>query len=78
MPFRTAFPYFERFVPYVIVKNKKYKNALLLAPEYSNNSAAERLSSEKKYYKEVSNMLKDLNINLVGIKTRHAEDYFNT
>jgi len=75
----TSFPYFERFLPGLAQKNgaHSYQKALCLAPDYLNNVPAESIKSEYEVYKDIADMLADLNIELIGIKTRHQHHFKN-
>ncbi|MDB3917360.1 hypothetical protein N9357_02725 [bacterium] len=74
----TSFPYFERFLPTKKVKNdNQYKTALLLSPDLLTNVTIEKTQSEYKYYKDISTLLKELGIELIGIKNRHTFQYRN-
>jgi hypothetical protein len=73
----TSFPYLEKFIPIHKKTNKFYKKALILSPDYSNISPSEKVSSEYKFYQDVIKLLNDLNIEIVGIKSRHSFQFQN-
>ena len=73
----TPFPYFEKFLTIKRNTKEKYNRALILKPDYQNNSVAERLSAEKKYYNDLCILLETLNIKVAGIKARHIQDFKN-
>ena len=74
----TSFPYFERFLPIKIERNlNQYKKALLLSPDILTTIMLEKTDAEYKYYKEVYTLLKELGIELIGIKNRYTFHYRN-
>lgn len=76
--FITSFPYFEQFLPVVLTKDtNNYRTALLLSPDYYNHVTLEKSYAEFKYYKEVYTLLKELEIELLGIKSRYQFHYRN-
>jgi hypothetical protein len=76
--FITSFPYFERFLPLRKINNaEQYKKVLLLSPDVLTNITLEKTDAEHKYYKEVVNLLKELGMEIIGIKSRHAFQFSN-
>ena len=76
--FITSFPYFERFLPVILTKNtNKYRTALLLSPDNYNHVTLEKSDAEYKYFKEVSALLNELGIEIIGIKSRYQHHYRN-
>jgi hypothetical protein len=74
----TSFPYFERFLP--IVKGGKassYKKVLILSPDFLNFFPGEKISEEYRFYEQICLFFKKLNIEIVGIKSRHHFNFQN-
>lgn len=67
----TSYPYFSRFAR-VILPEKSGKNirALVLTPDFINMSPLSRYGDFFKYIENVCKMLKEINIDLIGIKSR--------
>jgi hypothetical protein len=76
--FISSFPYFARFLPQIKVNDtERYKKVILLSPDVMMNITSEKTDAEYKYYKEVFNLLKELGMEIVGIKNRHVFQYHN-
>ena len=74
----SSFPYFERFLP-LPAKNKTkiYKKVLLLSLDMYNHVPLEKAGAEYQYYREIVELMDELNIEIVGIKARHIHSYRN-
>jgi len=71
----TSFPYFECFYPANLVRSSYYRKALILSPDNMNMCPAEKIGEELVFYREVSQLLKNLGIDLIGIKARHKMQF---
>ena len=69
----SSLPYFTKFIP---IKNKvnpiEYRKALIASPDVFNTSPIESVGAEYEFYKMVVNLLDELNIHILGIKSRSA------
>ena len=75
---RSPNGHFERFLPLRKINNaEQYKKVLLLSPDVLTNITLEKTDAEYKYYKEVFNLLKELGMEIIGIKSRHAFQFKN-
>ena len=65
------FPYLERFLPLKETNTSAYYKALVLSPDIVNVCPGEKIGEEMVFYHEISQLLEDLGIELIGIKSRH-------
>jgi hypothetical protein len=74
----TSFPFFEKFLPFKKKNTSyKYQKVLLLQPDFSNICPAEKLSSEYRFYTEICKLLNEMDIGIIGIKSRHLFNFRN-
>jgi hypothetical protein len=73
----TSSSYFERFLPFKKANTSDYHKAMLLSPDNMNVCAAEKIGEELVFYHEVSRLLEDLGIELIGIKARNEIHFHN-
>lgn len=69
----SSFPYFSRFLPRTHRKNDIYQKALILPLDFNNICPSEQIGHCLDYIYSVIKLLKELNIETIGIKGR--EDY---
>ena len=74
----TSFPYFERFLPLKKTSTSDYHKALILSPDNINICPAYKFGEEMVFYHEVSRLLEELGIELIGIKARHEMEFSNS
>ena len=74
----TSFPYFEMFLP-IKKRNtgRKYRKGLLLSPDLVNVCPAEKIGAEYSFYEEVCKLLIEMDIEIIGIKSRHLFNFRN-
>jgi hypothetical protein len=73
----SSFPYFEKFLPRRKKRNLDYRRALVLSPDNYNMCPGEKIAMENKFYLLMSRLLKELEIEFVGIKARHHFHFQN-
>ena len=73
----TSFPYFERFIPIQNINKVEYRKALILSPDYMDMCPSEKISMELWFYKASIQLLDELGIELIGIKSRHQFSFHN-
>ncbi len=74
----SSFPYFESFLPVILTKaNVNYETVLVLAPDFYSGEVTEKYGSDYVFYREVLKLLNELNIDIIGIKSRH-QFYFDS
>jgi len=66
----TIHPYFERFININKKISKNYYKALILSPDYYSMCPTEKIGSELWFYVNVIKLLKELDIKIIGIKSR--------
>jgi hypothetical protein len=71
----TSFPYFSRFLPVREKQTGHYRKALILTPDYCNLSPASKSGYFFRYMNEAVRMLKSLNIEIIGVKSRGDYDH---
>lgn len=69
----SSFPYFAGFLPYSDTNHdgqKPYRKALILPPDFNNISPGAQIAEIVQFTMAVMDMLDDLDIEVIGIKTR--------
>jgi hypothetical protein len=69
--FLTPFPYYEKFLPIKVNRQKEnYSKVLILAPEISNVSPDYKIGNEYRFYHDVCRSMQKIKKEVIGIKMR--------
>jgi hypothetical protein len=73
----TSIPHLEKFLPLHENKREPYRRVLCLPPDYTGISPLDKINGIYKFFEDVSKLLENLDIELIGIKTRNQFEYIH-